>query len=320
MITLIKTTQLTSGQLDQLELLCQRSEKKEGFRTHFYWNAMSDRPGDFFSDFLLYINQELVACVSLFLFEEDAVEICALTHPDHRKKGYFYRLFSEAQMEIFNLELKYCLFCCPKNSAYAKRLFERVNATYQSSEIQLIMTRECHALLGSKNKSESPEKISLKKAQLTDAKTLAYLGSQCFSTHETSELERMVQILSEKKRSAFMAIYQNKIIGKTHCIKSSQTNITLHDFCLLPEFQNQGLAMALLEKILAHFFRYNCENIRIHASSNQQAALKLYKKIGFQEAETIEYWRLNISPDSESANALDDFDMSATSFNRHVLH
>ena len=141
-ITIIKTTQLNPWQLDELEKLCETAAGTDGFNTHFYWNAMSNREGECITDFLLYINNELISALSLFLFEDNGIEICALTHPDHRKKGYFYRLFSESKIEIFSLDIKYCLFCCPKKSTPAKRLLKRLEATYQSSETHLVFSQE----------------------------------------------------------------------------------------------------------------------------------------------------------------------------------
>lgn len=313
MITILKTTQLTPGQLDHLAALCHQSQKQDGFDTHFYWPSLKQRSGDFFSDFLLYLDQKLVACVSLFLFEEDGVEICALTHPEHRKKGYFYRLLSEAQMEIFGMGLKYCTFGCPKESNQAKKMLKKAGALYQSSEIELQISRKTY----SPSPSEAASKISIKKAGIDDAISLARLGSACFRTSQNTELERMQAILQQKNRLTFMALHEKNIIGKIHGLRHTPDLLTLHDFCLLPQFQSQGLAPVFLNKVISHFFKYSTQAIKIQCASGEPHILKLYKKIGFQETATTEFWRLSLMPDPDD---LEDFHTSLPTSPRPILH
>lgn len=314
MIRIIKTTQVSQTEFAEISELALLSEKIDGFSTHFYWNSMSHRDSVSITDYLLYFDQKLVSCLSFFLFGDNFVEICALTHPEHRRKGYFTRLFGEAQIELSLLELDYCVFCCPKESFYAKKLLKRYQAIYQSSETNLAIDRETYFETICKNQDTPSPLIKMRKAKLSDQAVLAQLGSEAFDSDYQEEFDRLSTTLMDKHRSALLAYsmsHLKKPIGKAHIIKNNGLAI-LHDFCLLldlldPAEKNKikeslSLASDFLNQLLAYLFQLKTQpiqQIKTFVSSNEIIEMKLYKNTGFKIVSTLEYWRCNFLP-SES--------------------
>jgi len=318
-IRIIKTTQLSEAELSEISELITQSEAIDGFSTHFYVNSMVNRGNGAITDYLLYSDNQLAACVSFFMFGDNFVEICALTHPSYRKKGYFTRLFGEAQIELSLLQLDYCIFCCPKESVYAKKLLKRYQAVYQSSESNMAIDREAYFDLYSADLT-NPAPIQIKKAKKSDAETLARLGAEAFKSSYSEELARIMVILEEPCRSAFLAFPENNLlkeplknpigpIGKVHLIKNNQI-VLLHDFCVLVENKdkdkdknknktNNTLAAEFLKLVLAAAFQVRtkpAQQVKTLVGSNEIIEMKLYKNLGFQVVSTMEYWRCNLLP------------------------
>jgi len=324
-IRIIKTTQLSQAELSEVSELVILSEKTDVFSTHFYWNSMSSRDNVSITDYLLYFNNQLVSCLSFFMFGENFVEICALTHPEHRRKGYFTRLFGEAQIELSLLQLDYCVFCCPKESFYAKKLLKRYQAIYQSSETNFAIDRETYFKLHAPDSDSNLKTalVKMQKAKKSDQEILAKLGAEAFESDYQEELERISKILEDKVRSAFLAYLGPKTnlknpIGKAHIIKSNGIAI-IHDFCLLSESsesekkdkdkdkekgknqikESMLLAHEFLNQLLAYLFQLKTQpvqQVKTLVGSSEIIEMKLYKNTGFQIVSTLEYWRCNFLP------------------------
>lgn len=318
MTTIIKTNCLSPAQYSEIQNLQQKASKIDGFTTHFYWNAMKIRPDDLLCDYLLYKNinnqPQLVACLSIFFFDEteQTVEVCALTHPNHRKQGYFFRLLTETVLELMATPTTSLLFCTPKNATASKNLLKKLNAHYDSSEIKWSLTLGNNKDLPLFNhRIPLSENFKIKKVQLNkenseDLIQLAQINAACFNTDIADETAFLEKTKEDKNRAAFFifhrANHKNKnknyaLIGKSGLQNKNEGKL-IHDFCLLPEYANmdklwEASLMGLLQYLCAHC--KSSTTFFVEANTNHPKEIKLYKKLGFALSDTLEFWRLPLT-------------------------
>ncbi len=80
----------------------------------------------------------------------------------------------------------------------------------------------------------------------------------------------------------FLMVFQNKIIG--HMIfQQVLDEIHLHNVCVLPELQNNGLGDRWLEYLEAYAKEHQIRNIILEVRVSNLIAKKLYAKRGYRE-------------------------------------
>lgn len=290
MISLKKTSQLTNKELKQIKELHTLCQKLDGYDTHVYWNALMARPNNGFADFLFYVDGELAGYLGFFVFEQDSAEICGLVHPAHRQNKIFSRLFDEAQLEMKLLDLTHCFFVRHPSAKAAKQVYEKLGATYCMTEYKML----CAKITQVPELAKS-QKLKLKKATEADFELLAEMSAICFDVNPAEELERIELLKNEKNRGIYLALMGETPVGKVHYVHSDDETV-LHDFCVLPVFQGQGITAHFLKKIVRHLFRYKSCPKSLMITSDKPKVIQLYKACGFRHSAMHENWRFNIMP------------------------
>lgn len=60
---------------------------------------------------------------------------------------------------------------------------------------------------------------------------------------------------------------------------------------LVEEFRGQGLGSKLLKEVLAHAKRFGLEKVELQVYSNNQPAIALYRKFGFEDEGLLRHYR-----------------------------
>lgn len=287
MIQIIKASKLTQKQYEQARELHALAQAYDGFSTQFYWNSTAERQSNDITDLMFYLDEKLVGYVAIYEFETHSAEVCAVVHPDHRHKHVFSRLFDEAQIEMRVSGILFCDVVCHPQSVFGLKSLKQMGANYRTTEYEMATFNKLEI-------KEPRADIKIKRATPDDFKLLALLGSECFESSIEAEIERLQSTVSDKARSIYIVFLNDIPVGKVHSIKRDE--IFLHDFCILPAFQGQGITAVFLKKVTNRFFQYGANCVTLAITADNPKALAMYRKCGFQERESQEYWRHILVP------------------------
>lgn len=92
----------------------------------------------------------------------------------------------------------------------------------------------------------------------------------------------------------YYAINNNEVVGWADITPSSNPRLAHRGFlgmALLKQFRGQGLGTQLLNKVLIHAKNIGLEKVELTVYTNNDAAIRLYKKCGFTEIGIIKNYR-----------------------------
>lgn len=100
--------------------------------------------------------------------------------------------------------------------------------------------------------------------------------------------------LIAKKDPVYYAVENNRVVGWID-IHTTENPRLKHrasmGMGLLKEYRGQGLGSKLLKAALDHAKKNGLEKVELHVYTNNQAAIALYKKFGFEEEGVIRKYR-----------------------------
>lgn len=213
----------------------------------------ADEDGYFY---LLYEGSELCAVLSLFFPDLDTCECTAFTHPTHRRRGLFTALLEEAMEDIGQLEDKLnteIVFCFTVDGYSLD-----ATATLNSLEAELWYSE--YMMEKAVNFSVPPEKLIFSSPLLPDTNTKC----ECFFKNQPDHV---------------------------HCRLISQGNAAyLYGLEVQSNLRRQGLGERFINCLIPSLASFGFTRICLQVSSQNEAALALYKKTGFQICQTLSYY------------------------------
>ena len=280
MIQIIKASQLSEKQLGHVQSLVALCHQKDGFLSKFYWYSTSNRQNDEISEFIFYKDKMCVGYLAVYQFTENEAEICVVVHPRFRQQGVFSRLWMEACLELHQRDVERCLFIQHPDSLSGKSCLEELGARYFRSEHRLI--RQQPIVI------ELPKGFSLRTATTKDIHLLARMDLACFDGDYELMAARLADIIGEPERQIYIARYADQDIGKVHVLFGHEA--LLHDFCVLPEFQKQGMGKLILASVTNTLLELGNPTVTLEVGSDEFQTIKLYKEVGFEAQQTYRYW------------------------------
>lgn len=286
---LLKRIQLTDKEyrsIKQLFATCERFDKSSA---RVYWNCIKSRAPDVYHDYLLFKRELLICYLGIFNFKADEVEVCALVHPLHRRKGSFNQLLKTAIYDINYKEIKRILLPCTQDFDVAKLAVEKLGANYKHSEYTLEIKQLLDLTVDAT--PQASNSISMVKATDNDLDLIAHLDSVCFDSPIEEGLARFSQTLSNTDRQAYLAQIDGKTIGKIH-LHIFENKVFIHDFCISPEYQGKKFGHDLLTKTLKQLQTEGYKHIELDVIATNKQAINLYIKCGFQLRHAYDYYQL----------------------------
>ncbi len=114
---------------------------------------------------------------------------------------------------------------------------------------------------------------------------------------EAPPLEKIAEFqrdLIVKSGPVYYAVQDEKVVGWCDIFPEAnprQSHRGSLGMGLLPEYRGQGLGSQLLAKVLDHAKTFGFEKVELHVYSSNTAAVKLYKKFGFEQEGLIRKFR-----------------------------
>lgn len=250
-MNLIQTSTLDENQKTQLSSLMELSNHHDQTRLSF---PIED--GDYF--FLLYDNHNLSSALSLFFPENGLCECMAVTHPDKRRKSLFTQLLEEALSVLERYEeeqgitIDFC-FLTDGRCADTQLVLKALEAEFWYSEYIMV--------------------LSLSSAYLRSAHQFANCRIRLRQTDGD-----IYEILSDREP-----------VGICHVICENSTAY-FYGFEIQPDQRRRGYGLAALSCLFSHLTSLGIQAVSLQVSGQNQPALSLYEKTGFQITETLSYY------------------------------
>lgn len=264
---ILKTTKLTDEQQKEITQLADKCREKFPLTLSF--------PIDEGNSFYLLYDPELISALALTFLEEagwKAGECMAITHPDRHNTGCFHTLFETATEEIQDLDL---FIPMDYSNIGAIKALEALGAELDSTEYRMALD-----LTGSFAGTNT------KRLSLT-----ASLNSQecCASCGGPSVNRGLAAGGCIYNLSFFLSPAQKKPVGKG-CLQFFDKAACLYDFEIYLPLRGKGLGKEALLLLLTFAKSHGIDSLFLHVSGDNEAAVSLYKKTGFQISETLSYY------------------------------
>ena len=278
----LKATQL--AHIGQLEQLCNQFEN---LQMKLNWEMLQRRPADQINDFLFYADDIPVGYLALYGFNNSESEVTAMTHPAYRRQGIFGRLLAAAQQELAKRGTLDFLFICERASVSGVGVMQAIKAGYDFSEFKMSLKHPPTAII-------RPE-VQLRPAGQADLPVMVQLDRLCFDVSGNASQTYFKDILTDPNRRAWIVSLDEKTIGKIVTLTDG-TEAYISGFCLLPEYQNKGYGTVILTNTVTQLATQGYSDITLEVATDNNGALSLYKRCGFEVFTVFDYYRLPVQP------------------------
>ena len=128
---------------------------------------------------------------------------------------------------------------------------------------------------------------NIRVATTEDISVLRELEEACFDSNIRENFEF---VLNSEAHIYFVAEKDGQIIGYAGASMSFEQADILN-ICVKKEHRKNGIAMALLDKLIEHLLANGVENVFLEVEEENVPAISLYKKLGFSQISTrINYY------------------------------
>jgi GNAT superfamily N-acetyltransferase len=231
------------------------------------------------NEFLYYIDEVLVAYLSISSFGRNIGELNGMTHPHWRKKGLFKKLFEYAIEECRKRGFNKILLLSDDQSSSAAKFIKSVGGKYDFSEYRMKWLN--------KVSSENINSINLRKAEKFDLNEIAKQNKVFFNDTENSESFQEDE--EPINQVTYMIELKKEIIGKIR-VEYSDNSAFISGFGILPDFRGKGHGKSALKEALGLIHEKNVYDIELDVECKNITALNLYKACGFEKRSVMNYY------------------------------
>jgi ribosomal-protein-alanine acetyltransferase len=128
-----------------------------------------------------------------------------------------------------------------------------------------------------------PQNVVIRKAKVADLPQLVDVENSCFDYDRLSR--RNFHWMIKKAHSIFLVLEdQGRLVGYGLVLINRGTSLArLYSICTRKEYQGLGLASKLIRELEERASDEDCAYLRLEVKESNKAAIKLYKKLGYQK-------------------------------------
>ena len=232
----------------------------------------------------IYKKGQLVAFLSLFVADEDNVEINAVTKPEYRKRGYFKKLLKAALKDTKKAGIENVWFVTDGHTKHLKDAAEKIsdsmNAVFDYSEYVHLFDKTEEATYYDKGISIVPPEECFTLGTVHELFPGEFADDEWFRGWRTDVDKKLCNFADVNgERIGICSIYKS---GDTACICN---------FGIVKEHQRKGFGKAALRLLINELVKEH-ENIILQVSGKNEAAYNLYINNGFVINEARDYYKL----------------------------
>ena len=232
---------------------------------------------------LAYAEDEVVGVISAIdMIGIHSYEWSGLVHPEYRRQGLGQALTKELQhnLELRGYESELALNI--KDSEAGAAFLQQAGYEWNFSEATL-----------KANVKAIEENSAVEVYPLTDeAQELKHILMNAFGDTEDEVQTLLDYNASNPSRHVFVAKQQEKVVGTVTLVEDGET-LWVTALATDSERQGQGIGSALLAFSQAEGMRRNCESVMLDVEIDNNQALSIYEKAGFQPVMQVDYYVKN---------------------------
>jgi ribosomal protein S18 acetylase RimI-like enzyme len=138
-----------------------------------------------------------------------------------------------------------------------------------------------------------PAGLGLRPAAAEDLTELARMDGLCFEV-PAAEAERHLQRdLTDSQHRLLVATLAGEKIGKIGVLLNTAETY-IFGFCLRPEHRHKGYGTAILRQTVSQLLAERRPNIVLEVACQNENALRVYQRSGFQVETAYDYYRLPV--------------------------
>ncbi len=227
-------------------------------------------------------NQDrLVGVLSIFQPQEHEVEISGCVDPEYRGKGIFKALVEQALSEISTYGTPNILWMVNHSFAPSVAIMQRKGLALKQTEYTM-------RYFGDPKTLKSSHAIALRRADISDCVVLAAIQASAFSEKKDEALALAQRLLEDVTRENFLGLYEGKPLSAVSVfVEDSTANINA--LAVLPDHQGKGIGRAFMVSLIEYYADLGYE-LTLEVNSINARAFELYKHLGFQVLEAVDYY------------------------------
>jgi ribosomal protein S18 acetylase RimI-like enzyme len=214
----------------------------------------------------------------------DTLEIYAAVLPDYRRQGLFNRLLGTLRPSLEHIECS-PLFICNRSSQSGSAVLMHLGYHIERTEYLMEL-----------DESVFPEQIlhpgcTLERSGIGDLPILSELNSLCFEEKRDESESFLLRILSDENRRQYILYDLGEPVGLGSAVQEIDS-VGLFGLGIVPRRRNQGLGRSLLQLLVRELAAFKLP-IRLEVDSLNPPALHLYRKMGFREITSYDYYTMS---------------------------
>lgn len=283
---------------EKIKTLEKRCNEYDGITLKTHDEMLEKRSSEEASDFLWFVEGELVGACSLFQFVAEEIEVLGMVDPAYRRRGIMTRLQEAVEAEARKRGAHRLLYICSDNAVAGKRYLERQGLPVVFSEYGMKWTENADAqgkAQTSKNHGEN-RRVELRLADAADRETLIAMDREGFQeTYENaaSYVDLLLGNMPEDRPYlAEMVDPQTgarTLVGKI-CVNGRDGVAYIYAFSVAADYRGQGYGRFILQQTIDLLVSEKWPSIQLEVQVDNDKALGLYQQCGFQQTNILRYF------------------------------
>lgn len=280
---------LTEGEYEELlalEYLCTSTDKinlKLELNYKRHRKKTQEEGMKEINEFLYYFDDEIIAYVGISSFGgQNTAEISGMTHPQHRRKGIFRKIFQLAIEECNKRHFNKILLLADGQSESGIKFIESVLGEYAFSEYRMKMT--------GKVAREVDIPIKLRKATNQDIEELVRQDTIYFNQSEPVEYESLPEEDESRGEIIYLSEVEGTVVGKIKISYAKDALPFISGFGILPKYRNKRYGEATLIEAIKLINDKDIFEVELDVEAKNSSALNIYKSCGFELQSAMNYY------------------------------
>jgi ribosomal protein S18 acetylase RimI-like enzyme len=278
---LIALTYNLKEQIEAIILLEQQCKQHDQINISAGIEHLVKENGD--KGLLCYHNNEMIGLLSWYTSDGILANINGMVNPDYRRQGVFSSLLKRAKEDIKQQGIQKLSYRVHFGSLSGLKYVEYLGAEFDRSEYLMQLSR----LLSKKSYRDCG--LLIHSMQSQDFEFFISCSSLAFGDSEAWTREYFTKT-NEPSRTTYIALSNHERVGHIRINRLNETTAIIHDFCVHPSYQGNGIGKEVLMNTVEKLLEEGCTNIKLSVVTENDYALNLYHNVGFEVTSEFQYF------------------------------
>jgi ribosomal protein S18 acetylase RimI-like enzyme len=273
---------LNNTALEAIACLERRVLAADGGRLKLEWGVLSNRSNDEVRDILCWGDGRLLGFLGIYGFRPGWFEVTGMVDFTARRRGIARALFTAALPIVQEADCVHLLMVVPRVSVGGGEFARSFGMTYEHSE---------HALTLGTRPAAGPADpaLALRQATESDLPELSRLYMDGFGNGDVSD-----RPLASDRSRTLMITRSGETVG-TVALAREEARGAIYGFVVDSSRRGRGIGRQALRSACSELFASGASRVDLEVEVDNERALGLYTKVGFEPVATDDYYELLLS-------------------------